>query len=457
MKQVYWRACRIAAAAALTWITTALSSGFGLNRTIMSMALLVEILAVATLGDWLLSVATSTVASLAFSWYFIEAIDSFRITTLEGAVTFSAMVITALTVSQLALRARRRADEAIQRRAEMEQLQRFGSALMMTVTLGDAAERVLENIISLFGLKGAALRLRDTDKELARGSLSGECSYIDVGNAAELRVYGESPSAEVKSALGQLVGLILDRARSLEEATGKEAARRGDHLRSTILNALAHNFKTPLTSIKAAASTLRVSPDLSSVANAELVLVIDEEADRLDLLIRESLDLARIEDHRLNPRRETCSVPDIVNAVAERVERHIRGRELDITIPAELPALLGDRFLFEQMLMQVVDNAWKYSRPGTPIGISAAQANGRVILTVRNEGSQVPDDERERIFGKFYRGTVSRSRVEGTGLGLAIAKAIAEAHGGAVWVDSELSGPAFRFSLPVGVTTGNDG
>ncbi len=456
MRPLLWRLVRIAAASGLTWLTTALSSGFGLNRTIISMALLVEILAVATLGDWLLSVTTSTVASLAFSWYFIEAIDSFRITTLEGAVTFSAMVITALTVSQLALRARRRADEAIQRRAEMEQLQRFGAALMVTVSVADAAERALENVISQFGLSGAALRFRDSDKEYERGSVSGECSLIEVGNAAELRVYGESLSSEVRSALGQVIGLVLDRARSFEEAAGKEAARRGDQLRTTILNALAHNFKTPLTSIKAAASTLRFSSDLSSAANGELVSVIDEEADRLDLLIRESLDLARIEDHRMNPRPETCSVPEIVQAVAERVERHIRGRELEIAIPPELPALRGDRFLFEQMLMQVVDNAWKYSKPGTPIGISAAQSNGRVILTVKNEGSPVPDEERERIFGKFYRGAVNRSRVEGTGLGLAIAKAIAEAHGGAVWVDTELSGPAFRFSLPVGAT-GNEG
>jgi two-component system sensor histidine kinase KdpD len=456
MKQSFGRLGRIAVASALIWVTTALSSGFGLNRTVMAMFLLVEILAVATLGDWLLSVTTSSVASLAFSWYFIEAVDSFRITTLEGAVTFSAMVITALTVSQLALRARRRADEAIQRRAEMEQLQRFGAALMMTVSVADAAERVLENIISQFGLTGAALRFRDTDEQFERGSLTGECSFIDVGRPAELRIYGESPSAEVQSALGQVVGLVLDRARSFEAATEKEALQRGDQLRTTILNALAHNFKTPLTCIKAAASTLRVSSDLSVAANAELVSVIDEEADRLDQLIRESLDLARIEDHRLNPRPETCSVPDIVNAVAGRVERHIRGRELDIEIPPELPSLRGDRFLFEQMLMQVVDNAWKYSKPGTPIGISAAQSNGRVILTVRNEGSPVPDDERERIFGKFYRGAVNQSLVEGTGLGLAIAKAIVEAHGGAVWVDTELSGPAFRFSLPAGAT-GNEG
>ena len=104
------------------------------------------------------------------------------------------------------------------------------------------------------------------------------------------------------------------------------------------------------------------------------------------------------------------------------------------------------------MLMQVVDNAWKYSKPGALIRINAVQSGENVILTVQNQGRLIPDDERDRIFGKFYRGVSYRSQVEGTGLGLAIAKAIAEAHGGSVWLDSAPDGPAFRFSLPVDIT-----
>ncbi len=101
------------------------------------------------------------------------------------------------------------------------------------------------------------------------------------------------------------------------------------------------------------------------------------------------------------------------------------------------------------MLVQVVDNAWKYSAPGARIKITAARSGDSAVLSVHNQGNQIPDDERDRIFAKFYRGAISRSQVEGTGLGLAIAKAIAEAHGGSVWLDSEPDGPAFRFSLPV--------
>jgi two-component system sensor histidine kinase KdpD len=193
---------------------------------------------------------------------------------------------------------------------------------------------------------------------------------------------------------------------------------------------------------------LRSSSGLASGPNRELAVVIDEEADRLDLLIRESLNLARIEARQENPRVEICSVASIVEAVRSRVERYLGGRSFSTHIPDRLPSLQGDRFLFEQMLMQVVDNAWKYSKPDARIEIRAREQGGSVILSVRNEGSQIIDEERSKIFAKFYRGAASRSHVEGTGLGLAIAKAIAEAHGGLIRLETERDGATFSFLLP---------
>ena len=120
-----------------------------------------------------------------------------------------------------------------------------------------------------------------------------------------------------------------------------------------------------------------------------------------------------------------------------------------VDIPDEVPCVRGDRFLFEQMVTQVLDNAWKYSVAGARIVISARGIEDEVVLTIRNDGIQIPDSERILVFDRFYRGTRTRSTVEGTGLGLAIAKTIAEAHGGRVWLDGDSEGPAFRFSLPV--------
>jgi two-component system sensor histidine kinase KdpD len=439
------------------WGTAVLCHYLHSTRSTASMALLLEVLAVAARGEWLLAVLSSAAASLAFSYYFVDTVDSFRITSSQGAITFSMMLITALTGSQLAIRAQRRAAEAIHRREEMERLQQLGNALLATNTVAEAAESVVEKVVRLFGVSGAVLRIEGEGRTFQSGILTpGESSIIQFhpqlhpGPASNvLELHGHQPSAEVRSALANLIKLVLDRARSAEQSARIEATQRGEELHNTVLNALAHNFRTPLTSIKAAASMLRGSREIPTAHGQELVTVIDEEADRLAQLIRESLDLARLEAHQANPRVEPCSLSVIAALVTSRVARYLGKRDLIVDISDDLPAIPGDAFLLEQMLMQVVDNAWKYSRPGARIRISAVKRGKDAILTIWNQGTGIPDDERDRIFGRFYRGAVNRSRVEGTGLGLAIAKTIAEAHGGAIWLDSEPDGPAFRFSLPV--------
>ncbi|MES1260887.1 MAG: ATP-binding protein [Acidobacteriota bacterium] len=456
MRKLLISGLRVVLTCSLSWGTATLLSSFQTNRSVASLVLVLEVLAVASRGDWTLAVLTSVSSSLAFSWYFIESVASFHISSAEGAITFSTMLVTGLTGSHLAIRAQRRAAEAIRRREEMERLQRLGNILLASNTVAEAAESVVGQVVDLFNVHGARLRLGGYEKPFHAGTTGpGKTSVIQIPSSCSnsaLELYGPQPSSEVQSALANLISLVLDRARGAEERARIEASQKGEELRNTVLNALAHNFKTPLTSIKAAASMLRSSSGLGSGPDRELAVVIDEEADRLELLIRESLNLARIEAHQENPRVEECSVADLVSAIHSRVKRYLGGREFIVDIPEDLPSLAGDRFLFEQMLMQVVDNAWKYSKPDSRIYVTASQVNSRLILTVQNEGNQISEEERAKIFGKFYRGAANRSQVEGTGLGLAIAKAIAEAHGGTIWLDSEPNGPAFRFSLPVGMT-----
>jgi two-component system sensor histidine kinase KdpD len=454
MKRKFFRTgIRALLAANLTWATALACYGLHSNRSIASLSLILEVLAVASWGDWPLAVLTSAAASLAFSYYFVDDLG-FRITSMEGAITFSMMAITSLVGSQLAIRAHRRAVEAIRRREAMARLQQLGNALLSAHTVAEAAHNVVENVVGLFEAGGALLTI-DGEKQTFQAGVPtpGRSCRIEFPPHL-LEIYGKQPSAEVRSALANLISLVIDRARHAEERSRVEATQKGEELRNTVLNALAHNFRTPLTSIKAAASMLRGSGEIPTLFGQELVTVIDEEADRLDQLLRESLDLARLEAHQANPRVELCSLPDIAAIVVARVSRYLGNRELIVDIPYNLPPIRGDSFLLEQMLMQVVDNAWKYSRPGARIRIGASTREQEVVLTVWNQGPQIPDDERTRIFGKFYRGAVNRSQVEGTGLGLAIAKAIAETHGGTIWLDSEPDGPAFRFALPVD-RTGN--
>ncbi len=443
----------VACAAAVWGIARVIFEFSPREDAVAAMLLLVSVLAVSTIGDRVLAIATSLVASLSFSFYFIDSVMSFQITSTEGAVTFAGMLIAAVTGSQLSVRIQNRAEESERRRREMELLQQLGAALLATDTVSEAASRAIREIVQLFG-GGAILRVRgisDPFQAGVTGAHAGQPLVVHTPNENGIvELFGMHPSVEVQSAVVNLIGLVLDRATAAEERSRIESVQRGEELRNTILNALAHNFRTPLTCIKAAASMMRGSNGLPGTYSQELVEVIDEEADRLDSLIRDSLDLARIQSRQANPRVEDCAVASIVAGVLAKMKRYLARQVILVDIPDGLPSIRGDRFLFEQMVTQVLDNAWKYAGAGARIWISACQAGGEVILAIRNEGAQIPEEDRALVFDRFYRGNRSSASIEGTGLGLAIAKTIAEAHDGRVWLVSAAEGPEFRFALPAG-------
>jgi two-component system sensor histidine kinase KdpD len=436
------------------WAVARIVYGFLPHQdAVAAMLLLLSVLAVAMAGNRALAAVSSLAASLSFSFYFIDTVGSLRLSSAEGAVTFAAMLITAMTASQLSLRVQLRAAESERRRGEMERLQQMGAALLATDTVNEAAEKAVREIVSRFG-GGAILRVEGIPAPFQTGVTdSSHGAPIVVHTLNEkgvLELYGMEPSVEVRSALVNLIGLVLDRAAAAEQRAHIESVQRAEELRNTILNALAHNFRTPLTCIKAAASMMRGSDGIPGNYSRELVEVIDEEADRLDELLRDSLDLARIQSRQANPRMEDCSIASVVAGVLERMKRYLSRQTIIPDIPADLPSVRGDRFLLEQMVAQVVDNARKYAGAGARIWISAHRSGDEVVLSVRNEGDQIPEDERALVFDRFYRGSRGRASIEGTGLGLAIAKTIAEAHGGRVWLEPAAEGPAFQFALPAG-------
>lgn len=457
MKNLLIRLGRVVGAVALTWATVALIHSFKTtNRSMASMALVLEVLATATIGDRLLALVMTISAALGFSWFYVDDAGSFAITTMEGALTFSMMLLTAVVGSTLAIRAQQRAAEAIRRREEMERLHQLGTALLASTTVAGAAQSTVNELVRLFEIRGAVLKIEGYPVPFEAGRKQGSVEFVLKPEATHyvLQLYGNLPSLEVRSALENLINLVLDRALSSERQARVEATQRGEEFRNTVLNSLAHNFRTPLTSIKAAASILRGDRAIPGAAAKDLAVVIDEESDRLDQMIRESLDLARIEAHQASPRIEACSLAEIVQSVGNRVARYLGGRRFEVNIPENLPTIYGDRFLLEQMVVQVVDNAWKYSQPGALIQLRGGVEPGGVFLEAMNEGDPIPEGEREQIFAKFYRGGQTRSHVEGTGMGLAIARSIAEAHKGRLELGDRPEGPTFRFTLPTG-TGGN--
>jgi K+-sensing histidine kinase KdpD len=217
-------------------------------------------------------------------------------------------------------------------------------------------------------------------------------------------------------------------------------------MKATLLDALAHEFMTPLTSIKAAASSI---PHEQPASQQELISVIEEETDRLESLVRETIRTARIEAGNLRLRKLPLEAHELVRSTLENLKRLVDDRKIQIDVPPDVPCLMVDAELVELALRQVIANALKYSSPESPIRIQARSEGNQVIISVRDQGPGITEKELRHIFEKFYRVGERTDGVPGTGMGLHIAREIVKAHGGEISVKSTVGeGSEFFLSLP---------
>lgn len=286
-------------------------------------------------------------------------------------------------------------------------------------------------------------------------------------------------------AVGQLSGRAKRRAEEAEEqkreierlyqelqtafkkASEAEALRQSEKLKSALLDAVTHDLRTPLTSIKASITTLldevrgRSQEDavvaLDAESRREMMEVIDEESDRLNRFIGGLIELARIEAGELHLRRSWGTLDEIISTALTRAASLTPGREVAVTLEPELPAVRVDERAVSEVVYTLVDNATKYSPPGSRILIGAERAAGGMIrMSVEDRGAGIPANLRERVFDKFFRATrdgdVSTHKPSGTGMGLAIARGIVEAHNGKIWIETGAGGVGTRvvFTLPIG-------
>lgn len=254
---------------------------------------------------------------------------------------------------------------------------------------------------------------------------------------------------------------------AFERASYAEALRQSEKLKSALLDAVTHDLRTPLTSIKASITTLLDevrgrSPEdqivaLDAESRMEMMEVIDEESDRLNRFISGLIELARIEAGELHLRRRWGTVDEIIATALTRAESLTKGHKVILNVESELPVVRVDERAVSEVVYTLVDNAAKYSPKGTTINISARRsAEGMVTMAIEDQGEGIAPGLRERVFDKFFRATrdgdISTQQPSGTGMGLAIAKGIIEAHGGRIWIESAGSGRGTRvvFTLPVG-------
>jgi len=261
-----------------------------------------------------------------------------------------------------------------------------------------------------------------------------------------LAIYGGSISDTALHAIANLAAIAVERARAQEVASRAEAARQHEELKSTLLDALAHEFTTPLTSIKAAASAI---VDEDGAAQKELVSIIEEEVDRLDSLVSETIQMARIEAGNLRLHQQPQTVGGLIASALGKLKVFLEDREVRMELPEHLPRVLADAELLGLTIRQLVANALKYSDPEFPISIRARAEEAWVTISVKDSGPGIPEKELPRIFEKYYRLVGGGGRVPGTGMGLTIAREIVDAHGGKIWAESRPGqGTEFFFTVP---------
>jgi two-component system sensor histidine kinase KdpD len=462
---------RFAASVLLVAAVVAAGGALHANATTAALLLLLAILGISTRWGLAEAMVASVVAVLGFNLMFLPPVGKLTIQDPQNWVALLAFLVTAVTASQLSAHARRRTAEAEARRLEMERLYALVQSMMLTGSARKTIREFVNRVVQVFGCGAAAFYYRPSDEFLRSGpeslavsdhELLAEAEVDDISVDAvrdialapvrlggrplgSMALIGSPPSAPMVRAISNLIAITIEKARALEDASHAEAARQSEVLKSALLDSLAHDIKTPLTSIKAAVTSLLGG---AQDPGHELLTIINEEADRLNQLAAEVVEMARIEAGKLHLEKQPVTVADLIAAALSDLAMGLKGRPLALDVPEELPPAEADQELAAQVVKQFVENALKYSPEGSPLEISAELKGGKIVIGVADRGPGIEENERSHIFDKFFRGRRHRFATKGTGMGLAIAKGIVEAHGERIWVESEPGqGAVFYFSL----------
>jgi two-component system, OmpR family, sensor histidine kinase KdpD len=451
------------------------------NQTTVALTLLLAILAISTIWGLAVAVFASVVAMLAFNFFFLPPVGTFTIADPQNWVALGAFLATSLIASQLSTRVRREAEESKRRRREVERLYAFSQQLLVSGNVITLLNAIPNHIVETFGVGAAALYLDFKDKfyhssaadhfsqeEMRRATLGEEplldqtrsLSFVPVHMGrrplGSLAISGPLLSRETLEALGTLIAIAFERARAVEELGKTEAAREGERLKSALLDSVTHDFRTPLTSIKASVTSLLSSQDQMKPGQRELLTVIDEECDRLNQLVGDAAEMARLDAGEFELDLQASPIDAIVSAALEYLKAALGSRPVRVNLPDDLPPVRADSSRVRDVLVRLIENANAYTPAGRPITISAEVKGAFLTIYVADQGPGIDEMELGLIFDKFYRGRNQRYLVQGTGMGLPIAKAIVEAHGGALGVTSQLGqGSVFSFTLPIAAPRGD--
>jgi two-component system, OmpR family, sensor histidine kinase KdpD len=435
--------------------------------------------------------AVSSIVLLDF--FFVPPYLSFDVADFQHVVTFGVMFIVAIVISNLTQRVRVQADDARYRERRTASLYGMSRELAATratrplatvasqhvhevfeakvaLLMGDAGDR-LENVASPEHAfdpdakeRGVVEWVYAHEKPAGLGTdtlPSATALYVPLrGAQGRIGVLGVRPSRPERledpqqrtllDVFAAQIASALERSQLAEQAQRAQVQVEAERLRSSLLSSVSHDLRTPLSVIAGAASALLQSdPPLDAEARRDLAETIQEEGLRLNRLVRNLLDMTRLASGAVKVAKEWQPIEGVVGAALDRLEDALRGRKVTVRVPPELPPVPIDDLLVEQVLINLLENAVKYTPVGSPIDIAVKLDHGGLLVEVADRGPGIPDDQADRVFEKFYR--LPRDGTGGgAGLGLAICRGIVEAHGGRIWAaPREGGGAVFRFTLPV--------
>src|SRR5260221_688712 len=396
----------------------------------ISIIYLLVVMALASTRGRYAAILASVVAFLAFDFFLVPPLYVFTINRIEEWIALFVFLVTAILTSQLAVTLRQRAEQASRRARE--------ARILYELVRATKSEEVV-----------GVLRLR----------LQGETQrFTTEERLEEEREHPNARTAFFWTFLDQATS-VIERARLRRENMRIEILQRTDELRAALLSSVSHDLRTPLSSIKAAASSLlQEDVQWDDEARRSFALTIEREAVRLNRLVSNLLDMSRFEGGALRPEKEWYSLNELIREVLGRLQPLLQGRSVRAHLPDDLQPVELDYSQMDQVLTNLIENAARYTPPESPIDVSVHSEGEQVIISVADRGPGIPPGDLERVFDKFYRVLPSRQGVKyptGSGLGLAVSKGLVEAHGGRIWAENrEGGGAVFSVALPAGKMEG---
>lgn len=438
------------------------------------------------------AVMTSVLGVAAFDFFFVSPHFTMAVSDTEYLLTFFGLLVVGLAISHLTSLVREQAEAAQRREAQTAALYELGRDLTVTAGLDAIANTIITHISQTFGRdvviflpdQNSALKLYQAspglvidanemavaDWSFKRGQPAGRGT--DTLPDASMRYQPLKTARGVVGVLGvkpkdsgqylpsdqrrtldtftNQVAMAIERARLSDQARQTEILEITEKLQSALLNSISHDLRTPLVTITGALSSLAdTSLELDETARHSLAETAHSEAERLNQLVGNLLDMSRLESGAVRLNREACDLQDLVGSALEQVGTHLEGRPVSVSLPAELPLIPLDFVLVSRVLVNIIHNAVKYSPAGTPIDIRGQVTGAYVEIAIADHGLGIPPEDLTRVFDKFYR--VQRpDNVTGTGLGLAISKGIVEAHGGFMAAENRPGGgTVITLALPL--------